>query len=154
MVKEAKKSRRAHPCSRCDSTFKSPSERDRHVRTVHEKRKDHACPHCAAAFGEAGSLTKHVRTVHEKRKDHACPHCTAAFGEAHTRLSHMRTQHPNNTQGNDCPVCDEGPLVRGAATTANTPCNHRFCRACIEAELGRSGKCPLCQQDCAVADLW
>ena len=65
MVKEAKQGRRAHACPRCDSTFGGPDQRDRHVRTVHEKRKDHACPHCAAAFGQAGHLTKHVRTMHK-----------------------------------------------------------------------------------------
>ena len=73
MVKETKAHKRAHACSRCDSTFASPSQRDRHVRTVHEKRRDHACPHCAAAFGRAGNLTTHVRT-----------------------------QHPDNTQDNEC----------------------------------------------------
>ena len=69
MVKETKARKRAHSCSHCDSTFGRPSDRDRHVHTVHEKRKDHACPHCAAAFGRASNLTKHVRTVHEKRKE-------------------------------------------------------------------------------------
>ena len=68
MVKEAKQSKGVHACPRCDGTFVSPSKRDQHVRTVHEKRRDHACPHCAAAFGEAGHLTKHVRTVHEKHR--------------------------------------------------------------------------------------
>ena len=73
MVKETKAHKRAHACSRCDSTFTDRGKRDRHVRTVHEKRKDHACPHCAAAFGTASDLTKHVRT-----------------------------QHPDNTQDNEC----------------------------------------------------
>ena len=61
MVKEAKQSRRAHACTQCDDTFVSPSDRDRHVRTVHEKRRDHACPHCAAAFGKANHLTTCAR---------------------------------------------------------------------------------------------
>ena len=42
MVKEAKQSRRAHTCTQCDGTFVSPSQRDQHVRRVHEKRRDHA----------------------------------------------------------------------------------------------------------------
>ena len=71
MVKETKARKRAHACSRCDSTFTSPSKRDRHVRTVHEKRRDHACPHCAAAFGAAKDMTRHVRKVH------LAPHCAA-----------------------------------------------------------------------------
>ena len=66
MVKEAKQSRRAHACPRCDNTFPSPSKRDRHVRVVHEHRRDHACPHCDAAFGRASDLTRHVRTVHRQ----------------------------------------------------------------------------------------
>ena len=120
MVKETRERKRAHACSRCDSTFASPSKRDLHVRTVHEKRKDHACPHCAAAFGEAGSLTTHVRT-----------------------------QHPDNTQGNECPVCMER---MEAATAATTSCQHRFCsRACIDASLENgNGLCPVCRQNCTV----
>ena len=41
-MKEAKPSKRAHACPRCDGTFVSPSARDLHVRTVHGKRRDHA----------------------------------------------------------------------------------------------------------------
>ena len=63
-MKEAKQRRRTHACTLCDSTFISPSDRDRHVRTVHEKRRDHACPHCAAAFGTTSNLTTHVRALH------------------------------------------------------------------------------------------
>ena len=37
----------------------SDLQRERHVRTVHEKRRgDHACPHCAAVFGGASGLTR------------------------------------------------------------------------------------------------
>ena len=68
MVKETKAGKRAHACSHCDSTFASPSARDLHVRTVHEKRKDHACPQCDAAFGQAGNLRTHVHTVHDRQK--------------------------------------------------------------------------------------
>ena len=87
MVKEAKRERS------CPITSVRPGERDRHVRTVHEKRRDHACPHCAAAFGEAGHLKTHVRAVHEKRRDHACPHCAAAFSEAGHLKTHVRAVH-------------------------------------------------------------
>ena len=66
MVKEAKHTKRPHACPRCDSTFRYPSECNRHMRAVHEKRRDHACPHCAAAFGRASDLTRHVRTVHRQ----------------------------------------------------------------------------------------
>ena len=120
-----------------------------HVRAVHEKRRDHACPHCAATFTQAGNMATHVRTVHEKRKDHACPHCAAAFGVAGTLMTHVRTQHPDNTQGNECPVCMERVE---AATAATTSCQHRFCsRACIDASLENgNGLCPVCRQNCTV----
>jgi len=94
----------AHACPRCDSTFGRPSNRDQHVRTVHEKRKDHVCPQCAAAFGTAGNLTKHVRTVHEKRKDHVCPQCAAAFGAADSLTVHVRTVHEKR-KDHVCPQC-------------------------------------------------
>ena len=100
MVKEAKQGRRARACPRCDSTFVRPSDRDRHVRTVHEKRKDHACPHCDATFGQASSLKTHVRAVHEKRRDHACPHCAAAFsdGERPREARAQRNVHEKRAQ--------------------------------------------------------
>ena len=120
MAKETKARKRAHACPRCDRTFGKPSDRDRHVRTVHEKRKDHACPHCAAAFGVAGTL-----------------------------MTHVRTQHPDNTQGNECPVCMERVE---AVTAATTSCQHRFCsRACICTSLENgNGLCPVCRQNCTV----
>jgi len=48
MVKEAKQTKRAHPCPHCLAGFRSPSERDRHARAVHEKWRDYKCPHCSS----------------------------------------------------------------------------------------------------------
>jgi len=45
-------------CPHCLGTFPSPSDRDRHVRMVHEKRRDHKCPHCNS-FGKAGDMRAH-----------------------------------------------------------------------------------------------
>jgi len=79
---------------RCDSTFENPSDRDQHVRSVHEKRRDHACPYCAATFGTMGDLTTHVRSVHEKRRDHACTTAPLRSGErpggARARVVHRQ----------------------------------------------------------------
>ena len=46
----------------------SDLQRERHVRTVHEKRRgDHACPHCAAVFGGASGLL--TRRAHGAQTD-------------------------------------------------------------------------------------
>jgi hypothetical protein len=83
-----------------------------------------------------GNLTRHVRVVHEKRRDHVCLHCTASFGTAAGLTTHVRTQHPDNTQHNERPKCFESFAgVAAAASSANTRCSHRFCRACIEEWL-------------------
>ena len=50
MVKEAKQPKRVHPCPHCLTGFRSPSERDRHARAVHEKWRDYKCPHCSSLF--------------------------------------------------------------------------------------------------------
>ena len=93
-MKELKpKIKRAHPCDQCESSFSRPSDRERHVRCVHEKRRDFACPQCTAAFGKADHLKTHIRTVHEKRRDHKCPQCGSAFGHAHILTRHVHTVH-------------------------------------------------------------
>ena len=56
MVKEAKHPKREHPCPHCLTGFRSPSERDRHARAVHEKWRDYKCPHCSGLFA-SGSRT-------------------------------------------------------------------------------------------------
>ena len=45
MVKEAKLTKREHPCPHCLTKFRSPSTRDAHARAVHEKWRDYKCPH-------------------------------------------------------------------------------------------------------------
>ena len=69
MVKEAKQPKRAHPCPHCLTKFRTPCERDRHARAVHEKRRDHVCGYCkGVAFGTAGTLKKHISAIHLKIK--------------------------------------------------------------------------------------
>ena len=143
---------KTHVCDQCTAAFVKASVLTMHIRTVHEKRRDYACPQCAAAFGEAGRLARHIRTVHEKRRDYGCPHCDAAFGEAGTLARHMHRKHPNdNAHAAECPICLE--TLAGVADTASTPCDHRFCRPCIETALALRSECPSCMQACTAEDL-
>ena len=143
---------KTHVCHRCAAAFVSPSKLATHIRTVHEKRRDHGCPQCDSAFGEAGTLATHIRAVHEKRRDYACPHCDAAFARASTRARHMHTQHPNdNAHAAECPICLD--TLAGVADTATTPCDHLFCRPCIETALALRSECPSCMQACTAEDL-
>ena len=82
MVKEGKQPKREHPCPHCLTGFRSPSERDRHARAVHEKWRDYKCPHCSSLFAQKGDMVRHCRVVHERRRDHACHYCPGvAFGQ-------------------------------------------------------------------------
>ena len=90
--------------------------------------------------------------MHEKRRDYACPHCDAAFARASTRVRHMHAKHPNdNAHAAECPICLE--TLAGVADTATTPCDHRFCRPCIEAALALRSECPSCMQACTAEQL-
>ena len=143
---------KTHVCPQCDTAFGHASHLARHIRTVHEKRRDHGCPHCDAAFGQPSHLATHIRTVHEKRRDYACPHCNAAFGTAQHRARHMHAKHPNdNAHAAECPICLE--TLAGVADTASTPCDHLFCRPCIETALALRSECPSCMQACTAEDL-
>ena len=114
--------------------------------------KTHICPQCAAAFARPSKLARHIRTVHEKRRDYACPHCDAAFARAQHRAYHMHAKHPNdNAHAAECPICLE--TLAGVADTASTPCDHRFCRPCIETALALRSECPSCMQACTAEDL-
>ena len=68
MGKEAKP--RVHPCPHCLANFRSPSERDRHARAVHEKWRDYKCPHCSSLFAAKGDMVRHCRVsaIHLKIK--------------------------------------------------------------------------------------
>ena len=150
-VRTVHEKRKDHHCKLCSAAFGEAGDLSKHVRTVHEKRRDYACPRCTSAFGRAGDLARHVRTMHEKRSDDfACPHCDSAFSDAGMRVRHVLAKHPDEASG-DCLLCFE-PLD-GVSPKAVTRCNHRFCRTCIEEELRRSGKCPMCRTSCSAAGL-
>ena len=113
---------------------------------------DNPCAIAGLGLARAGDLARHVRTMHEKRgDDFPCPHCDAAFGEVGTRVRHVLTKHKGEPSEADCLICFE-PL-NGVAPTAATRCGHRFCRSCIEVELRRSGKCPMCRTSCSATGL-
>ena len=143
---------KTHVCLQCTSAFGQAGTLARHIRTVHEKHRDYACSHCDAAFGQAGTLATHIRMVHEKRRDYACPHCDAAFGTAQNRACHMHRKHPNdNAHAAECPICLD--TLADVADTASTPCDHRFCRPCIETALALRSECPSCMQACTAENL-
>eukprot|EP00656_Telonema_subtile_P003154 TRINITY_DN11443_c0_g1_i3.p1 TRINITY_DN11443_c0_g1~~TRINITY_DN11443_c0_g1_i3.p1 ORF type:complete len:575 (+),score=113.21 TRINITY_DN11443_c0_g1_i3:119-1843(+) len=50
-----------------------------------------------------------------------------------------------------CPVCGMVPICEDEPL--QLPCQHLFCRACIEQALARKGECPLDRIPCAVEDL-
>ena len=54
-----------HACEICYSKFWKKSNKERHVRAVHEKLKLFPCDRCDKSFSEKGHFKEHVETVHE-----------------------------------------------------------------------------------------
>lgn len=93
-------------CDQCNQRFGRRSDRNRHIRVVHEKQRPFACPTCHAAFGERSNMLKHVRMVHENIRKFQCPHCSQSFGQrgncdTHIRAVHERSKNPRYV----CPYC-------------------------------------------------
>jgi uncharacterized C2H2 Zn-finger protein len=83
----------AYGCPQCDARFRRGSDRNRHMRMVHERRRPFACDRCPKQFGRKSFLQAHVLTVHEKRRPFACDHCGAAFGQRSSLTRHAKKIH-------------------------------------------------------------
>lgn len=93
-----------YDCPQCEATFRRRSDRNRHVRVVHEKQRPFACPTCQNRFGEKSNMLKHVRMVHENIRHFRCPHCDAAFGQRGNCDAHVRAVHEKRPGKYECAV--------------------------------------------------
>jgi uncharacterized C2H2 Zn-finger protein len=87
------RSNHAYGCPQCDARFRRGSDRNRHMRMVHERRRPFACERCPKQFGRKSFLQAHVLTVHEKRRPFACEDCGAAFGQRSSLTRHAKKIH-------------------------------------------------------------
>lgn len=90
-------------CPRCNATFKTNSNMQKHVRTVHDNARPFKCDKCAASYGHKNLLVEHVRTAHEHERPFACPKCNARFGRSSNLYSHLKSHDPKREH--TCETC-------------------------------------------------
>ncbi|CAI2375296.1 unnamed protein product [Moneuplotes crassus] len=88
-----------HRCTvpNCAKSFKTESNRDRHVR-FHFKTRPFVCPVCPKSFTQNGNLKKHLLSHSEPNLDtrrvHECSVCGKKYTEKYTLKTHERKFHP------------------------------------------------------------
>lgn len=83
----------AYGCPQCAARFRRGSDRNRHIRMVHEKRRPFQCARCPKSFGRNCFLQAHEATVHDKVRGFGCGECGAAFGQRSSLTRHARVIH-------------------------------------------------------------
>lgn len=84
---------RDHGCHICVSRFKTRSDKNRHIRIVHERMRPYPCDECDARFSEKNKLRRHKETVHQKLRPFRCPVCRISFGELGNLRQHCSSIH-------------------------------------------------------------
>ena len=90
-------------CIICFKQLSSKSERDKHIRFVHEKKMRFACEICGKRFSRAISKIKHVRTLHQKENNFLCEFCNKKFTTSKSLKSHVRFHTGDRPY--ECTVC-------------------------------------------------
>lgn len=83
---------RPYACPQCASRFRRGSDRNRHMRMVHDKIRPFECKKCGSHFGRKSFLEAHISTVHEKQRPFRCD-CGAAFGQRSSLTRHAKKIH-------------------------------------------------------------
>ncbi|OQV16421.1 putative Zinc finger protein 143 [Hypsibius exemplaris] len=74
----------------CTKTFRTQSDRARHVKT-HMGVKEHRCDVCAAAFSTTGNLATHKNVVHLGQRPFHCTVCAKTFGYLTNFKNHVKS---------------------------------------------------------------
>lgn len=90
-------------CPRCNSNFKTNSNMQKHVRTVHDNCRPFKCDQCSASYGHKNLLVEHVRTVHDGERPFECETCGARFGRSSNLYSHMKSH--DGKREHQCKTC-------------------------------------------------
>lgn len=90
-------------CPRCHATFKTNSNMQKHVRTVHENCRPFKCDKCDASYGHKNLLVEHKRTAHDGERPFVCETCGARFGRSSNLYSHMKSH--DGKREHQCKTC-------------------------------------------------
>jgi len=86
--------KRVFDCPKCDRKFGNSSNRDKHVRGMHEKLKPYKCTICDKKFSDPSELKKHIQS-HTKEHLFKCmaENCAKTFKYSNEVRAHMWRDH-------------------------------------------------------------
>eukprot|EP00178_Gracilaria_changii_P007806 TRINITY_DN24345_c0_g1_i1.p1 TRINITY_DN24345_c0_g1~~TRINITY_DN24345_c0_g1_i1.p1 ORF type:complete len:611 (-),score=90.28 TRINITY_DN24345_c0_g1_i1:213-1916(-) len=92
-------------CELCSAKFRRKSDKNRHVRVVHEKSRPFQCPVCEKTFGEKSNMLKHRTSVHDDVRTFRCPYCDESFAQRGLCDTHVRNVHGKKQAKYFCEHC-------------------------------------------------
>lgn len=93
-------------CTKCDESFSSRYERDKHYKKLHSGRQ-HRCPYCLEGFTSYRIRLRHLRLEHGVKQDYPCSLCPAVFSMFNLRTKHISQVHVREFKF-FCEVCRAG----------------------------------------------
>ena len=62
-------------CSVCNTSLKTKSALNRHLKTIHSEERPHSCPKCPYQSKTTSDIARHLRQVHNPEKPFSCKQC-------------------------------------------------------------------------------
>ena len=62
-------------CKICNKSFKTKSNLNRHVSSIHRRSDNFLCEFCGKMFNQKANLDKHIQTLHYKSITFICETC-------------------------------------------------------------------------------
>ena len=126
-------------CDKCDTTFTSATEMDKHMNTSHDcirevqckecdtkwvshlslelhyieehKKIMFCCDSCDYIIYQAAILRRHKKAVHEGKRDHVCHMCGESFTKKFMLQDHLALKHGIGEVRFKCEFCGKGFLT-------------------------------------------
>ena len=94
-------------CEECDQTFKTESNKRRHIKATHERDKTFQCEECNKGFDRSDVLMKHRIQVHDTVPiSFSCDNCQTTFTKYESWLKHVEANFDDKGQPlNGCTEC-------------------------------------------------
>ncbi|XP_021961864.1 zinc finger protein 345 isoform X2 [Folsomia candida] len=87
---------RHFPCPHCEKSFKTWSQRSKHVKRIHTdfvRPTPHKCPHCDKAYPRKSYLEGHIRSAHTGERPFICDECGTGFVLQTMLNQHLKVSH-------------------------------------------------------------